>query len=187
MSGNTLIGFGRRGVPKKAQIRVGLLEYDELTRPTISDEELRGQEILAVLPRGFAWFKPEEVTNILGYWEVFANQSEERTVPVPDVINRESIINWAREVLDVAYEDEPSGRGNSPRAYLYTNEEDGTVILSWDGYFTAGRYVYVTVIFSEDGEVINVCVEWDSATGRPSSYLGVEHILTLPGCDCFDH
>lgn len=54
--------------------------------------------------------------------------------------------------------------------------EDGSLVLWWDGIWTPGRF-YSVRITTDTAHALQIRIEWDTATGRPSSYMRMEELL----------
>ncbi len=136
----------------------------------------------AVLARGVAEFEPSALPELLRYWAGLANRSE--VVAVPATLDRQALTAWGKAVLQAARDDEGS---NAPSSSVRPSTKDKEVlVLDWWGTFTSGRNFRLLVRFGADQQAISVEADWDSATGKPSRFLGVELLLALPGCKSFD-
>jgi len=76
----------------------------------------------------------------------------------------------AGEILSACYEDEGSNSANASVKRHEDLEQSEALVLSWDGVFSKGRFVYVSVIRYEGGD-IGAHIMWDTATGCESNYL----------------
>lgn len=159
----------------------------------------------AALAHGWANFYGERLEPLLKLWHELANHGAPVTLPdpvaytlheyaaahpgrvVPDPPKgppsvdgrdgRYNLYEWARRVLDAAQEEEG---GNAPNASA-TLDEEGFLLLRWDGTFTAGRWVSMEFADLADGK-LQCRLEWCSGTGNPSRYLKIESLLSDLSC-----
>lgn len=147
----------------------------------MNTKKSRGDWFRSVLTCGFAVFdgRVEIIEVLLISWENLVSRGAR--VPLPK-ITPASIGQWVNNVLTSAYEAE----GDMMPCAMHTQgktEEDGSssVFMGWLGTATRDRFYRFWLKFSSTGKVEEVVVEWDSATGSPSTYLGIEKDLALAG------
>lgn len=159
----------------------GVYEYHSSDTPSYCGYHRSGDKVdfEAALARGNATFNSSALQDILQYWAGMANQRGE-SVPMPETLDRDSILGWARAELDASYVEEGS---NSPNAFV-KHGENGELYFGWDGTWTGGRNIRFGVFFNE-GTVEEIAFGWDSGTGRPSRFLSIQDLLALPGCTEF--
>lgn len=124
-------------------------------------------------------FGRKAVFELVAYWAGLANQHGE-SVDVPVDLNRQSILDWAEQVLCASKDAE----GNfAPKASVCFVEAEGAIHLRWDGYWTQGRFVEVTIPLTANGRVHhNIGLWWSTGTGKPSRFLGIEKLLVGRYC-----
>lgn len=153
-------------------------EYDENQRGLVPVGQM--VDFHPLLARGLATFDVSSTRDLLAYWENLAN-AEGDEVPIPEHLNKESILRWVRDSLASAYKAEEEW---APRAG-FDELEDGSVGLRWDGTWTEGRSVRMMILFDEEGLPSGIVLNWVSGTGNPSTFLKIENLLALKGCKSF--
>jgi hypothetical protein len=140
----------------------------------------------ACLPRGRAHFSERHVFTALTFWAGKANQRGEE-VPFPKawedkLPSAQEIYDWGCRVVNSSYKEEGSNAPNITLGQVDGNvyRQDGipapAVRLTWSGTWTSSRWVDLVVEETQEGGLW-LTLEWDSGTGRPSTFLGIEGLL----------
>jgi hypothetical protein len=175
----------RRGAIARVAEVAGLLaaageyHYNQGTSPSSSGYSRTGDlwSVNKLLFYGWADFTAI-VSPVLSYWAGLANQKGQ-DVPLPTELrlSREAVTDWARQVLDASHAEESS---NSPNARVRDGDL-GQVLLSWSGTWTGGRWIEVSLHFLDE-KVSGATIRWCTGTGKPSTFLSIESLLSDAEC-----
>ena len=138
------------------------------------------ESLYKIFADGWANFGPESAEALLRFWAHLANQHGEE-LPLP-ILDKAGVREWAVAVLAASRK---ADGGNAPHAWFRDPDEEWDLALSWQGTFTHKRWFRVRLCFGEDVKVASLRAEWDSATGKPSRFLGIETLLAHPACNDF--
>ncbi len=151
-------------------------------------------DLSGLLAGGEATFGQEAYLSLLQNWEGLANRGEAVPVPTEDEIDPvakeygitvlDEIPSWVKKVNDAAWEEESSNCPNSSFSNNTDDDGNGTMEFRWDGTWTKNRFTLITITF-EKGKVTELKLQWQSGTGEPSTFLGVEEFLGLDACKSF--
>lgn len=127
------------------------------------------------------------VGELLAYWATLAARPDDRyddTGMLSDALDAEIDLamqgkvrtledarNWADRVLFIARKSE----SNPPNAGFRRDAEiEGTVVLTWYGTWTQGRFVWIQLfdgVCGDGSPCLVARLEWNTGTGQPSRFL----------------
>ena len=122
---------------------------------------------------GWATFSASALPDVLRLWARVATPDLGFEPAPPGEIEPHCITIWADAVQSAQ---ERSLHAGPTGSYVRHDEANRTIILGWEGIWTQGRWIEVLMQYDDAG-IGFIRLSWDTATGKPSAYLGLEGIL----------